>query len=1117
MVYYNVATNISPSGNTGWQTVDLSSIVPVGTSFVIVHATTSPSSDILGIRIPNSSDGYRTMGGGSSPQIQVVHQLGSSRQIDLYKNHATTQYYLRGYFTADAIQVSPYIDKTPSVANSWQDIDLSNNIPTGIKWAIFQISLPDPAFNKGLHFRAKGSTQDRWQTYSMGYFTAIVPIDANRVCQCKSETTSSNSVLLTGYIIGGQTKTNAVDISLSTLNSYQNIDLSFDNPPSDAIAALVEIVDNQYHFFGIRQDGSSEDIRGDCANTNGIYIVPLTSNIFEAVITTTSTDFWLWGYLTNVFPPTCDFSGTPVLGNSPLAVDFTDLSTGTPTYWEWDFGDGTASIAWTERQPGGNSNQYWQGVASDDDGSNLIAGVFNGRLYTSSDSGVNWTERQPGGNSNQYWQGVASDDDGSNLIAGCGIGRLYTSSNGGINWTERQPAGDFDKYWISVSSDSDGSNLIVGDGLGRLYTSSNGGINWTERQPAGNVNRPWFSVASDSDGSNLIACTYYSVDEPYGRIYTSSNGGINWTERRPAGDFDKRWVSVASDDDGSNLIAGVFNGRLYTSSDSGVNWTERQPAGNIDKYWSSVASDSDGSNLIANVWGGRLYTSSNVGVDWIERQPGGNIDKYWLSAASDSDGSNLIVGGQGTCKLYTASNSCIQNPTHTYQNDGIYTVKLTVSNVFGFDSEIKTNYITVCNVGTISFTLPPIQTLAESWGISVTLPPLQVAINGFWANYAKMILPPLRVQAYGESKYDDIVFNLPPIIVSATGIIGKSGDINIIFPPITVKATSPDIGEIRGLMDIKAPITVSPISMFGFSHNYGRININTPVSLFFMGTGGNIFIDMLMPTIGMLGYVLNRGNIDLIVPIPKINIGTYLQIIGNLDMEIPLSSVFMEGLTVNSGIFGLNVPMSLVNISGLISNLGSLSITIPISDLNINAIITIMGSLNITVPFPYITFLGIIGEALKYIELIINSENLALSEYANYEYDNLDYFNGKYIGIKSDGIYELEGETDQGIPIKALIRFPTIDLYKDFKTRLNELFYTGRNFGTLQVKTIEDEREIYNYLTKITNSRVHEERMKLGRGHTGRFLILEFSNPDGRKFDINNIRVLADKVGARLR
>src|SRR5437899_303086 len=39
----------------------------------------------------------------------------------------------------------------------------------------------------------------------------------------------------------------------------------------------------------------------------------------------------------------CDFSATPRFGSIPLTVAFTDLSTGDPTTWAWDFGDGGTS------------------------------------------------------------------------------------------------------------------------------------------------------------------------------------------------------------------------------------------------------------------------------------------------------------------------------------------------------------------------------------------------------------------------------------------------------------------------------------------------------------------------------------------------------------------------------------------------------------------------------------------------------------------------------------------------------------------------------------------------------------------------------------------------------
>ena len=43
--------------------------------------------------------------------------------------------------------------------------------------------------------------------------------------------------------------------------------------------------------------------------------------------------------------PTAQFSGTPTSGQAPLAVQFTDSSTGSPTSWSWSFGDGGTSNA----------------------------------------------------------------------------------------------------------------------------------------------------------------------------------------------------------------------------------------------------------------------------------------------------------------------------------------------------------------------------------------------------------------------------------------------------------------------------------------------------------------------------------------------------------------------------------------------------------------------------------------------------------------------------------------------------------------------------------------------------------------------------------------------------
>jgi len=50
------------------------------------------------------------------------------------------------------------------------------------------------------------------------------------------------------------------------------------------------------------------------------------------------------GYISVTESVTADFSVSDTTGVAPVAIDFTDLSTGSPTTWFWDFGDGSSDM-----------------------------------------------------------------------------------------------------------------------------------------------------------------------------------------------------------------------------------------------------------------------------------------------------------------------------------------------------------------------------------------------------------------------------------------------------------------------------------------------------------------------------------------------------------------------------------------------------------------------------------------------------------------------------------------------------------------------------------------------------------------------------------------------------
>ena len=72
----------------------------------------------------------------------------------------------------------------------------------------------------------------------------------------------------------------------------------------------------------------------------GSHTVTLTATNSAGSNTATKTNYIK---VTNAVKPVAAFSASPTSGTKPLKVQFTDKSTGSPTSWKWDFGDGTTS------------------------------------------------------------------------------------------------------------------------------------------------------------------------------------------------------------------------------------------------------------------------------------------------------------------------------------------------------------------------------------------------------------------------------------------------------------------------------------------------------------------------------------------------------------------------------------------------------------------------------------------------------------------------------------------------------------------------------------------------------------------------------------------------------
>ncbi len=126
------------------------------------------------------------------------------------------------------------------------------------------------------------------------------------------------------------------DFSATPLNGNAPLAVQFTDQSTNATAWLWDFGDG---------GSSTQKNPSHIYQSAGSYTVVLTASNGAGMSVKTKT-----GYITASQapqPPVADFSATPLTGNAPLVVQFTDLSTNA-TGWLWDFGDGSGS---TQRNP----------------------------------------------------------------------------------------------------------------------------------------------------------------------------------------------------------------------------------------------------------------------------------------------------------------------------------------------------------------------------------------------------------------------------------------------------------------------------------------------------------------------------------------------------------------------------------------------------------------------------------------------------------------------------------------------------------------------------------------------------------------------------------------------
>jgi PKD repeat protein len=336
--------------------------------------------------------------------------------------------------------------------------------------------------------------------------------------------------------------------------------------------------------------------------------------------------------------PIANFTGSPRSGNAPLEVHFTDLSTGVPLSWQWNFGDGSPND--TVRSP---SHVYQH------------AGTFPVTLTVANTIGSD-TVTKPGyiTVSEVPGQGLTADFT-SDQTAGfvplfVQFSDLSTDSpnswqwnfgDGTANETGQNPShlfGQVGSYTVT---------LTVQNATGGVSSVSK--ANYIAVSPLPNPPVANFTANITSGVAPLfVQFNDTSSGDPYSWIWNFGDGSTS-SDQNPVHKY---------------RIQGNFTVSL-TAANPGGSDTEQK-----DNFI-QVESTSPVADFTANITSG----PAPLTVQFTDTSIGGPTAWSWE------------FGDSGV--------STEQDPVHRYEMPGSYTVNLTVSNIFGNDTLVRQEYITV--------------------------------------------------------------------------------------------------------------------------------------------------------------------------------------------------------------------------------------------------------------------------------------------------------------------------------------------------------------------------------------------------------------------------------------
>lgn len=308
---------------------------------------------------------------------------------------------------------------------------------------------------------------------------------------------------------------------------------------------------------------------------------------------------------------------------------------------------------------------------------------------------------------------------------------------------------------------------------------------------------------------------------------------------------------------------------------------------------------------------------------------------------------------------------------------------------------------------------------------------------------------------------------------------------------------------------------------------------NGTVTWYFAATATTAFA--LTPSSDFNGMVDNVAlqtisvSVNFTLPTPRYSIVTAP--VPTLSFTVPKPQFYLMGAPSLSVTFTIPKPRFSASLSA--ASVASITFTIPKPQFYVDARTGVLAAVHVTLPTPkfriatpaittyHVSFtlprptfsLYVYPGLFADRAVVLNTETMSVAEYDNFAFNSFCTYRSKLYACADDGIYVLEGSDDDGVSIKASFSTALTDFGVTDLKRIDDIIldFDGR---AVIVATVGDEE-----LTLSTDeadsgsdSGIHTERIKPGRGIRSRAFGFDVSNTNGDALSLKDIEARVEPL-----